>query len=68
MIHLRPHQRSMAVAIGIGAGIGAIFKTPFGGAVLAAEILYLGDFEVSVLPPALISTTVSYSIYASVNG
>ena len=68
LLHLRPQERSIAVAIGIGAGIGAIFKTPFGGAVLAAEVLYFGDFEVAVLPPALISSTIGYSIYASVNG
>ncbi len=68
IMHLQSHERSMVVAIGIGAGIGAIFKTPFGGAVLAAEILYLGDFEASLLPPALISSTISYSIYASIFG
>ncbi len=68
LMHLHPKDRSFAVAIGIGTGIGAIFKAPFGGAVLAAEILYLGDFEVAVLPPALISSTIGYSIYASVNG
>ncbi|MBC7107672.1 MAG: chloride channel protein [Methanomassiliicoccales archaeon] len=67
-MHLRPHERGIAMAIGIGAGIGAIFKAPFGGAVLAAEILYISDFEIAVLPPALISSTVAYSIYGSVMG
>jgi chloride channel protein, CIC family len=30
----------IAVSVGIGSGISAIFKAPLGGAVLAAEILY----------------------------
>jgi chloride channel protein, CIC family len=68
LLHLRTYDRRMALAIGIGAGIGAIFKTPFGGAILAAEILYLGDFETAILPPALIASTISYTVYASVYG
>jgi CIC family chloride channel protein len=68
MMRLKAHDRSIAVAIGIGAGIGAIFKAPFGGAVLAAEILYIGDFEMAALPPALIASTIGYSVYASVYG
>lgn len=40
MFHLNPQDRRIAVAVGIGAGIGTIFKAPIGGAVLAAEVLY----------------------------
>ncbi len=54
--------------MGIGAGIGAIFKAPFGGAILAAEILYMGDFEVDALFPGFIASTVGYSIFGFVNG
>jgi CIC family chloride channel protein len=68
LVHLRVYDRRVALAIGIGAGIGAIFKTPFGGAILAAEILYLADFEASVLPPSFIASTIGYVIYASVYG
>ena len=67
-LHLSSKDRRIAVAIGIGAGIGAIFKAPFGGAIMSAEILYLGDFEVETLLPAFIASTVGYSIFASFSG
>jgi CIC family chloride channel protein len=46
--NLSAKDRRTAVACGIGAGIGSIFKSPFGGAILAGEILYSGpDIEQS---------------------
>ncbi|MGE5265406.1 MAG: chloride channel protein [Acidobacteriota bacterium] len=56
-------DRRIAVAAGIGAGIGAIFRAPLGGAVLAAEILYIHDLEVEALIPALIASIVGFSVY-----
>lgn len=56
-------DRRIAVAAGIGAGIGAIFRAPLGGAVLAAEILYVHDLEVEALIPALIASIVGFSVY-----
>ncbi|HVP92788.1 MAG TPA: chloride channel protein [Acidobacteriota bacterium] len=67
-LHLNLHDRRIAVAVGIGSGIGSIFKAPFGGALLSAEILYMGDFEVEALFPAFIASTIGYSIFASVTG
>src|SRR5579885_168915 len=58
-----PVDRRIAVTIGMGAGIGAIFKAPFGGALLAAEILYLRDIEIEVFIPAIIASTVGYTVY-----
>jgi Chloride channel protein EriC len=40
LLGLSPEDRRIAVAVGIGAGIGTVFKAPLGGALLAAEILY----------------------------
>ncbi len=65
---LETQNRRIAVSAGIGAGIGAIFRAPLGGAVLAAEILYLHDLEVEALVPALIASIVGYSVYGSVFG
>ena len=65
---LSVHDRRIAVAVGIGAGIGSIFKAPLGGAIMSAEILYMGDFEVETLLPAFIASTVGYSIFASYVG
>jgi CIC family chloride channel protein len=65
MLHLDEHDRRIAMAAGIGAGIGSIFKAPFGGALLSAEILYRRDFETEALFPAFIASVVGYSIYGS---
>ena len=35
LLHLDIQDRRIAIATGIGAGIGAIFRAPLGGAVLA---------------------------------
>ena len=56
------------MAVGVGAGIGAIFKAPLGGAVLAAEILYIRDFEVEALIPGFIASVIGYSIFATYAG
>ena len=61
-------DRRIAVATGMGAGIGAIFRAPLGGAVLAAEILYLHDLEVEALIPSLIASIVGYTIFGAFSG
>lgn len=68
LLGLSPEDRRKAVAVGIGAGIGTIFKTPIGGALLAAEILYRRDLETEVIYPAVIASAVGYSIFGSVVG
>lgn len=67
-LNLDPHTRRIAVAAGIGAGIGAIFRAPLGGALLAAEILYIHDLEVEALIPGLIASIVGYSIFGAFFG
>lgn len=63
VFHLSPRERKIAIATGIGAGIGTIFKAPLGGAVLASEILYLRDVEADVLIPSFLASIISYSIF-----
>ncbi len=65
---LTVQNRRIAVAAGIGSGIGAIFRAPLGGAVLAAEVLYVHDLEVEALVPALIASIIGYSIFCSFYG
>lgn len=67
-LKLSVQDRRIALATGIGAGIGAIFSAPLGGAVLAAEILYKHDLEVEALIPALISSIVGYSVFGAWSG
>lgn len=68
ILGLSPKDRRIAVAVGIGSGIGTIFKAPIGGAVLGAEILYRRDFESEVIFPSLVASSIGYSIFASVVG
>jgi CIC family chloride channel protein len=65
VLHLDDHDRRIAMAVGVGAGIGAIFKAPLGGALLSAEILYKRDVEAEVLFPAFIASVVGFTIYGA---
>jgi H+/Cl- antiporter ClcA len=68
VLDLEPADGRIAVATGVGSGIGAIFGAPLGGAVLAAEILYRDDFEPAALLPCFIASAVSYVVFSSVEG
>ncbi|MEO7003751.1 MAG: chloride channel protein [Ktedonobacterales bacterium] len=65
LLRLDDHDRRIAMAAGIGSGIGAIFKAPIGGAILSGEILYKRDFEADVLFPSFIASVVGFSIYGA---
>lgn len=65
---LSTQERRVAMMAGVGAGIGAIFKAPFGAALLSSEVLYLSDFEPEVIMPSIIASVVSYSIFGSFDG
>jgi CIC family chloride channel protein len=67
-LRLTDADRRIAVSAGMGAGIGAIFRAPLGGALMAAEILYLHDLEVEALVPGLIASIVGYATYGSIEG
>lgn len=58
----------IAVALGIGAGIGAIFAAPLGGAVLAASITYRDDFDYRCLLPGFITSGTAYAVLGSLLG
>jgi CIC family chloride channel protein len=68
ILHLSPEDRRRAVGVGIGAGIGTIFKAPIGGAILGAEILYKRDIEPEIIYPSLIASAIGYSIFGSIVG
>jgi len=67
-LHLDLADRRVAVAAGIGSGIGAIFRAPLGGALLASEILYVHDLEVEAIIPALIASIVGYTVFGTYAG
>lgn len=68
LLDLDPADGRIAVSVGIGSGIGAIFKAPLGGAVLAAEILYRDDMEVATLLPAIVASIISYAVFGAFEG
>jgi H+/Cl- antiporter ClcA/predicted transcriptional regulator len=67
-LELSPQDARIAVAVGIGSGIGAIFRAPLGGAVLGTEILYRDDLEPEALFPSLVASIVGFSIFGAVEG
>jgi H+/Cl- antiporter ClcA/CBS domain-containing protein len=67
-LDLTPQDARIAVTVGIGAGIGAIFRAPLGGAVLGAEVLYREDVEADALIPSLVASIVGFAVYGAVDG
>lgn len=67
-LNLSDEDGRIAVALGIGAGIGAIFAAPLGGAVLAASITYRDDFDYRSLIPGFITSGTAYAVLGSFLG
>lgn len=67
-LDLTAEDGRIAVSVGIGSGIGAIFGAPLGGAVLAADIVYRDDFEVEALVPGLVTSIVGYTVFGFFEG
>lgn len=63
-LRLGTRDRRILMAAGMGAGIGAIFRSPLAGALFAAEVLYSSaDFESDVLIPAGLASVIAYSTF-----
>ncbi len=63
-LNLSPRDRRILLAVGMGAGVGAMFRAPLAGAIFAAEILYSdADMEADVIVPAAIASIVAYSVH-----
>ena len=67
-LDLTPADARIAVAVGIGSGIGAIFRAPLGGAILGAEVLYREDVEADALIPSLVASIVGFAVFGAVDG
>ncbi len=68
LFRLSPKDRRVAIAIGLGAGIAAIFKAPLAGAIISAEVFFKKDFEIEAMIPGFIASVVSYSVFGLVFG
>lgn len=67
-LNLSDADGRVAVSLGIGSGIGAIFGAPLGGAVLAASIIYREDFDYRSLIPGFITSGTAYAVFGSILG
>lgn len=67
-LHLSDGDGRILVSLGVGAGIGAIFGAPLGGAVLAASIIYREDLEYRVLYPGFVTSATAYAVFGSFLG
>ena len=67
-LDLSDEDGRIAVSLGIGSGIGAIFGAPLGGAVLAASIVYREDFDYRSLIPGFITSGTAYTVYGLILG
>ncbi|MCW2544250.1 MAG: Chloride channel core, partial [Frankiales bacterium] len=54
-------QRRLLVACGAGAGMGAVYNVPIGGALVTAELL-MGQLVLPVIIPALVCSAVATSV------
>jgi chloride channel protein, CIC family len=69
LLRLRPAERRVLMAAGMGAGVAAIFRAPLAGALFAAEVLYRSpDFESDVIIPAALACTTAYCTFGAVFG
>ncbi len=53
---------------GTGAGLGAIFRAPLGGAITACEVIYSEDIETDALIPTVIASITAYTIFSQIFG
>ncbi|MGC8769302.1 chloride channel protein [Calditerrivibrio sp.] len=69
IFHLTEKERRILTAAGMGAGVGAIFRSPLSGAIFAAEVLYSSsDMEYEALLPSTITSIIAYSVFCSMFG
>lgn len=60
-LRLNSRERTLLVACGVGAGMGAAYNVPFGGALFTAEVL-LGDLSLANMLPALVTSFVATAV------
>jgi CIC family chloride channel protein len=69
LLRLRPAERRILMAAGMGAGVAAIFRAPLAGALFAAEVLYRSpDFESEVIIPAGLASVTAYCTFGAAFG
>ena len=65
LLRMNDRDRRMLLIAGVAAGVGAIFRSPLGGAFFAVEVLYREDIESEGIMPAVIAAITGYSVYST---
>ncbi len=68
VLKLSDRERRLLLIAGAAGGIGAIFRTPLGGALFVVEVLYRDDLEAEALVPSVLSSVVAYSLFTAIFG
>jgi chloride channel protein, CIC family len=68
LLRVSPREQRVLMVAGVAAGLAAVFRTPLGAALLAAEVLYRDDFEAEVLVPAILASVIAYSVVIAIYG
>ena len=68
MLKVDDRERRILLCAGAAGGMGAIFRTPLGGAIFAVEVLYRDDIEGDALVPAVIASVTAYSVLITILG
>lgn len=67
--HLNARESRILMGAGLSAGIAALFRAPFAGAIFGAEIFYSSsDMEADMILPSCVSSVLSYTIFAGFYG
>jgi CIC family chloride channel protein len=67
-LRVSARERRVLMLAGVAAGMAAVFRTPLGAALLAAEVIYRDDFEAEALIPAILASVIAYSVVISMYG
>ena len=66
---LSEKETRIAMASGMAAGVGAIFRAPLAGALFGGEIMYRSaDLEPELLLPCIVASISGYSVFSAVMG
>ncbi|GDY29881.1 chloride channel protein [Gandjariella thermophila] len=68
VFRLTTEEARTAVAAGLASGVGAVFRAPFGGALLGVELPYRRDMAGEMLVPSLIASIVAYLEFGAAYG
>jgi CIC family chloride channel protein len=63
-----PRARRTLLLAGTAGGLGAIFRAPLGGAMVAVEIIYKEDIESDSLVPCIIASVTGYLVFTGIVG